>query len=241
MTFLPRRPFRFLQSLRHDRSGIALLEFAIALPVVITIGAYGLEIANLAIVNMRVSQIALTLADNASRVGALSSLSTQQLREIDINDVLQAAKTQGTAIALSTQGRVTLSSLENVKQSYDASPVQRIHWQRCFGAKSGTDYDSSYGNAKVADGSDASATNAGPTVKDGMGPANSPVTAPAGSGVMFVEVNYLTKPLFKSWLMAPKRIRYAASFLVRDRRDFSQIFDPVPKATNKRTCDLYVG
>ncbi|NWO96523.1 hypothetical protein, partial [Escherichia coli] len=82
------------------------------------------------------------LADNASRVGLFSGQTTIQLREADINDVLQQTRLHGSAIDLTTKGRVTLSSLENVKQSYDTAATQRIHWQRCIGTLSGTSYDS---------------------------------------------------------------------------------------------------
>ena len=103
------------------------------------IGLYGIETANLALINLRVSQIALSLADNASRVGTMSTLNTVQLREVDLNDVLQATRLQGAGIKLTTFGRVTLSSLEN------PSGTQNIHWQRCIGLMRGTGYDSSYG------------------------------------------------------------------------------------------------
>lgn len=226
--------------LARDRRGVAMLEFALALPVVLAIGAYGLEVANLAILNMRVSQVALTLADNASRVGTFSALSTQQLREVDVNDIFQAIKKQGNEFSLGTRGRITISSLENIQQSYDTAPVQRIHWQRCYGMKSGAGYDSSYGITTIAAGSDNSAANAGTTVT-GMGPTGSRVTAPAGAGVMFIEVNYLTKPIFGSWLTSPARINQVASFIVRDRRDFAQLFNPSPEVAtaNRRTCNIY--
>lgn len=122
----------FVSRFCHDRAGLALLEFALSAPIVLLVGCYGIELANLAIVHMRVSQIALSLADNASRVGAYSNLATQQLREVDVNDILQAARYQGAAINLTANGRITVSSLENVAQSYDTQPVQRIHWQRCI-------------------------------------------------------------------------------------------------------------
>jgi Flp pilus assembly protein TadG len=234
-----RRPLR---SLTGDRSGLALLEFAFALPLVMGIGAYGLEVSNLALVNLRISQIALNLADNASRIGTYSSLQTQQLREVDINDILQAARYQGASIDLTTNGRIILSSLENVQQSYDTAPVQRIHWQRCLGVKSGTNYDTNAGYATtITDGSTATQTDDGTLAPTGMGDSGAMINAPAASGVMFVEINYLTKPLFGTWLTAPARIHYIASFIVRDKRDFSQIFNPSPAVTtaNKKTCDKY--
>jgi hypothetical protein len=73
-----------------------------------------------------------------------------------------------------------------------------------------------------------------------MGDSGAQVTAPGGSGVMFVEVNYLTKPLFGTWLTSPARIHYVASFIVRDRRDFGQIYNPSPTAT-RMTCDKYTA
>ena len=235
---------RFLtlwRRLRGDRSGVAMLEFAFTLPIVLGIGGYGIEVSNLALMNLKLSQIALALADNASRVGTTTSLSTQQLREIDINDILAGLRLQGKAIDLTTRGRIVLSSLENVQQSYDTAPVQRIHWQRCIGLKSGTGYDSSYGTTTAAAGSDATVANAGTTVATGMGDTGALINAPASSAVMFVEINYEVKPLFGTLLMSPSRVHYIASFIVRDNRDFKQMFNPTPAVAtgNKFTCDRY--
>jgi Flp pilus assembly protein TadG len=253
-----------LRSLARDRSGLALLEFAFALPIVLGLGAYGLEISNLAMLNLRVSQIALTLADNASRVGTFSTLSTLQLREVDMNDVLQAARYQGASINLSTNGRITLSSLENIQQASDSAPVLRLHWQRCLGLKSGTGYDSSYGisatsatstTATYSGGTydptagvdtntsstvDNASSHPGSLASTGMGDANQKVMPPSGSGVMFVEINYLTKPLFGTWLTAPARLHYSASYIVRDKRDFTEIYNPSP-TTTAMTCNLYTS
>lgn len=233
-------PRATLRRLAADRSGLALLEFAFSLPIVLGLGAYGLEISNLALLNVRVSQIALNLADNASRVGIYNTLQAQQLREVDVNDVLQAARYQGTSISLTTNGRIILSSLENVKQSYDSVAVQRIHWQRCLGLKSGTGYDSSYGTTLTTDGTTGNAADDGTVAASGMGDPGAMVNAPANSAVMFVEIDYLTKPLFGTWLTAPARLHYIASFIVRDKRDFTQLYNPSPTAT-KSTCNLYTS
>lgn len=228
---------RLYRLLKRDRSGVAMLEFAFAMPLVLGVCCYGLETANLALINLRISQIALALADNASRVG--STLNPQQLREVDVNDIFAAVRYQGKGINLTTNGRIILSSLENVQQSYDTNgAVQRIHWQRCLGSKSGTGYDSSYGTTTTTAGTTATQANAG-TTTTGMGDASAPVIAPDNSGVMFVEINYLTKPLFGSWLTSPARIHYVASFIVRDKRDFAQIY-PGTGAT-RMTCNLYTS
>jgi len=83
-------------------------------------------------------------------------------------------------------------------------------------------------------------TNAGTATTSGMGDSGAQVNAPSGSRVMFVEVNYLTKPLFGTWLTSPARIHYVATFIIRDRRDFSQIYNPSPTAT-RMTCDKYTA
>ena len=262
-TFLARKiagPKKARRRLSKDKSGLALLEFAFSMPIVLMTGLYGIEAANLALVNLKVSQIALNLADNAARVGTIDSNQVEQLREVDMNDVLDAVRTQGKGIKLTTFGRVIVSSLEA-----DSSGTQRIHWQRCVGLKSGSGYDSSYGitatngsstgttydatagvntSTLPADNSSAhpgalAVGAAGGPVLVGMGDsATETVKAPTNGGVMFVEINYLYQPVIGNWLYGSSRIHYIASFIVRDNRDFSQVYNPSPTAT-KSTCNLY--
>ena len=226
-----------LARLQRDRSGLALLEFAFSLPLVLGIGLYGVETANLALANLRVSQTALNLADNASRVGLQSSLAVQQFREVDVNDIFQQIRAQTSNWELTNRGRITLSSLE------EKSGNQVIHWQRCIGMKNGTNWDSSYGKTTASAGSDQSAANSGTVVAGGMGPTGAKVTAPPASGVMFVEINYDYKPVVSSlWLPGgTARINYIASFVVRDRRDFAQIYNPQPSVASgsRMTCNRY--
>lgn len=222
--------------LARDRSGVALLEFAFVMPIVLMIGLYGIETANQALINLKISQIALNLADNASRVGLIGSANIEQLREVDMNDVLQATRIQGKSIDLTGRGRITVSSLEK-----DSSGTQRIHWQRCIGQMAGTKYDSAYTTSTTA-GTDTTAPNAGTLAPGGMADSENPtatVSAPANNtGVMFVEINYNYKPIVGTWLFGAARIHYVASFVVRDNRDFAQLYNPSPSAT-RSTCNLY--
>jgi Flp pilus assembly protein TadG len=220
-----------------DRRGNVLIEFAFTAPIVLALGLYGIELGNQALVNMRISQIALNLADNASRSGQILSSNVEQLREGDINDVLRAAKLQGASFNLTTNGRITISSLENVRQDYDLVPLQRIHWQRCIGAKTGVDYVSHYGSTTTAAGSTNDASNAGELKPLGMGKAGALVNAPIGTGVIFVEINYLYQPT-TPWLTQPHVINYTASMIVRNNRDFRQIYNPVNSAT-AATCNKF--
>lgn len=225
--------------LATDTRGVALIEFAFAGPLVLMLGLYGVEMGNQALTHMRISQIALTAADNASRMGQMQPSNIEQMGEADMNDVLQAARLQGAGIKLGTYGRMTISSLENVQQSYDLLlPVQRIHWQRCMGLKTGTAYASSYGTTTASAGTTATAANAGTLAPNGMGDPGRMVNAPPGYGLIFVELNYEYQPIVGSWLAKPFRMHYVASMIVRNSRDFRQIYNPLNAATPS-TCDLF--
>lgn len=216
----------------QDISGVSMVEFAFGMPLFLGAGLWGVQLTHLAIVNQRVSQLALELADNASRVGLYTAQNTIQLRETDVNDVLQAIRAHGASLQLTERGRVTLSSLER------KNGVQRIHWQRCIGMRRGAGYDSSYGTTSVTAGTNTNSSNAGTLAPNGMGPTGAQVNAPEGSGVMFVEINYDYEPIVGvRWFAEPRRISYTASFIVRDNRDFAQIYNPSPAAT-RATCNL---
>jgi hypothetical protein len=242
------KPLPWYRRLWCDARATSVIEFALGAPLLMTMGGYGVEISNLAVTNMRVSQYALQLADNASRIGVNSGLATYSLREGDINDVLQGARLFGAGAQLTKYGRVTLSSLENVTQPYDTDPstaTQRIHWQRCIGMKSGTGFDVSQDNslagqestaATPADGQLPTLANAGKDAPSGMGDVGKLVNAPAGTAVMVVEINYQYQPLFGTLFVKSTKLHYVASMIVRDRRDYRQIYNPTPKATAS-TCN----
>ncbi|HEU4969582.1 histidine kinase [Sphingomonas sp.] len=231
---------RFIRELKADLGGIAAVEFALALPAVMGFGMYGIEVANLAQTHLRVSQAALALADNASRVGIMTNLNVQQLREVDINDIIEGVRAQAKNLNLGVNGRITLSSLET-----NSSGGQWIHWQRCLGLKRGPGWDSSY--KKEGEGITG-------TSFAGMGPAGKEVKAPPGAAVMFVEINYQYQPIIGAWLIGSPRITYTASYVVRDKRDLDQtypyngaknggvatggVYNPSPQVT-PMTCDKY--
>ena len=202
MTKLTRLIVKTARRLRSDVSGVAMIEFAYALPLLLVLGGYGIETSNMATVNQKVSQAALALADNMSRVGAQSALSTVQIRESDINDSFIGLTRQTGGLDITSNGRIILSSPEP-----NASGGQQIHWQRCIGTKSVT---SSYG---------PQGTGATGTSFPGMGSASARITAPPGTAVMFVEIVYDYRALFGTMFMPARTIRYEASFVVRDDRD----------------------
>ncbi|WP_430634704.1 TadE/TadG family type IV pilus assembly protein [Sphingomonas hankookensis] len=85
---------RVLRRLRANRRGVAMLEFALTLPIVVPIGMYAVELCNFGVRQLQLSQAALTLADNASRVGVDTNMATQQLREVDINEIVEGLRLQ---------------------------------------------------------------------------------------------------------------------------------------------------
>jgi hypothetical protein len=213
------------RSLVGDKSGIAMIEFAFAAPLLMVLGMYGLETANLAVMRMRISQTAANLADNVSRMGDMDSLGVKSIREVDINDSFAALRSQSSAYKLTTYGRVILSSLER-----NSAGGQWIHWQRCLGKKR---WPSSYGLT----GDGASGTSFA-----GMGPTGQPkITAPDKSGVMFVEIAFDYQPLFSNSLLGAQTIQTKSAFIVRDQRDFADAKNPSnPSPTvTASSCTLY--
>jgi hypothetical protein len=205
-----------LRKLWSSRSGMAAVEFALCLPVLVAVGGVGIEIQNYVSVNHRLSQAALALADNMSRVGVASGLSRVQVREADVNDGFIGIKLQTPGLDLTTNGRIILTSLEQ-----NASGGQWVHWQRCIGLKN------------VASSYAGQGTGATGTAFAGFGPSTARITAPANSAVIHVEIFYDYKPVFFKTKFTGDTVRYEASYLVRDDRDFSGagIFNPSPAAT----------
>jgi hypothetical protein len=210
----PSRIKSLLSELRRDVSGLALIEFAYVIPILTSLGIGGIELTNYANTNMKISQAAMALADNMSRVGLESSLSSVQIREADVNDGLIGFQRQTNGLNFGPNGRVVLSSLER-----NADGGQWIHWQRCFGSLA------------VAPSYGTQGTGTTGTAFLGMGPAAGRVTAPVDTAVMFVEVTYTYQPLFTGFFLRNRTIRHEASFINRDPRDLAQIYNPNPAAT----------
>lgn len=193
----------------RDTSGVALMEFALSLPLLMTAGLWGIETANLAVTTMRVNQVAIQIADNGSRIGDTSSLENRRIYESDINDLLIGSNIQaGPTIDLYNHGRVIVSSLEVVPGTDDQ---QYIHWQRCKGTKR---HPSSYGYE--GDGLGGALV--------GMGPPGEEVMAQRGEAVVFVEVSYDYQPLVAGFFGAGREITSNSAYTVRDSRDLTQVY-----------------
>lgn len=203
-----------LRRLARSTAGLAVTEFALVMPFLMGAGLMGLELANRALVQMQVSQLAVQIADNASRIGDTSTLEDRRIYERDINDLLLGAAVQGgERIRLFDHGRVIISSLEVVP---DTTDQQYIHWQRCYGSKN---HNSSYG--EEGDG------ETGPALA-GMGPTTGLVKAYPDEAVIFVEVSYDYQSLVGTTFGFSDEVNAIASFMVRDDRDLSQVYQRDP-------------
>jgi TadE-like protein len=236
MTFA-RSTQRLLKRLRADTSGLALVEFAVSLPFFLSLTIGGVEVANYAAVTMQVNQIALHAADNAARMGGNSPLAAKQITEINVNDVFIGAKHEGRGVTLDGfhpytdpatnkiiargNARLFMSSLEPIANPNPTNKY-KIAWQRCSGP--GTHFTSGYGTV-------ANSTNIA-----GMGPAGRQTIAPDDGAVMFVEVKYHYRPMLLSSFssMVESDISAIASMVVRENRDFTQIYNPEAAAAS--TC-----
>ena len=199
---------KWLRALLRNRSGLAMIEFALGAPPLLVAGLWGTETANLALTTMKVNQLTAQIADNASRVGDISTLQDRRIYESDINDVLFGAQLQAGKLDLFTHGRVIISSLE----VHPENGVPYIHWQRCRGAKP---VNSSYG----LEGQD---------LPNGMGPIGEEITAIPGDAVIFTEIQFTYQPLISARFVNATEIRSIASFTVRDQRDLTQIYQQDP-------------
>jgi hypothetical protein len=193
-----------LRALRGDRSGLAMTEFAMSLPFLAVLGLGGLELTNMALTQLRVSNIALKTADNAARVRV-------SIDEADINEIFTGAKLMGAPIDFANHGRIILSSIEPLMNAASPPAVvnQYLRWQRCTGANAA---NSTHGNE--GDGATGTAQAAGYGV-----PGGPKIKAADKTATMLVEVVYDYQPLVSNRWFGTITMRSVQSIAVRDRSD----------------------
>jgi hypothetical protein len=204
-----RRMLSFFGSLRQNQSGLALTEFALSIPIFTGLGMYGTETAHRAVAQMQVSQAALALADNASRLGQTGNSGVQPtIQDSQIVESLVGTRLQTENLDLLENGRVILSSLEFKRIASESNREQQyIRWQRCKGTRN---FTSRY--AAGVNTSNSSFTGVGPT---------GAVKAIEGSAVMYVEIQYAYQPLFGDLFAEGVVINQEAAFTIRDDRNLA--------------------
>lgn len=232
--------------LRKSRRGVAYMEFALALPVLLGSGLLGIETINLVVAYLRVSNIAMMTADNASRV-------RDSIDEADILELFTGAKMSGESIKFGEYGRIILSDLE----ANQAGTGQWLRWQRCYGKKqvnSSDAFPKTAAGVTIMDGtemlatdrinpspapsSEAKATNIAGQPLLGMGPAGKQIAAPGGTAIMVAEVAYDYQPVFFKDTMKNITIRSRNAFNVRQRADqvLKNASKIIPMSCNRYTA-----
>lgn len=233
---------RFAGSLRDCRSGVAFIEFAFALPVLLALGLLGLETANYAMANLRVSNIAMLTADNAARV-------RESIDEADVTELLTGAKMTGSNINFAPNGRIILTDLEPTT----TGGKQWVRWQRCDGALNYAATPSALrpmtsAGAVITNGteiynSDRNTNSSNPSSETkasltSVGSGTNVISAQAGTAVMVVEVAYNYQPVIPNSFLSGRRITYVSAFNVRQRTD--QTLHNVGRITPK-SCNLFAA
>ena len=232
---------RIAGELRSCTSGLALTEFAFALPILLTLSLFGIETANFAMAHLRVNNIAVMIADNAARV-------RDSIDESDIVEIFTGAKMAGAGISFAQNGRIILSDLEMTPTGNN----QWIRWQRCDGALNYTNPDTRWrprtavGTA-ITNGTEIYLIDrATPNVVTPSSPLATPtyssmggspaIAAQSGTAVMMVEVVYNYQPIIPNSFLSGRQIRYESAFNVRQRVD--QTLRNIGRAT-PRSCDTF--
>lgn len=190
-----------MRAVQRDRRGLALTEFAFAAPIFLVLVMTGLELSNLALAHLRVSQMAMTVADNAGRV-------TAGIDEANIYEVFTGAEYVGGGLDFENNGRLVISSLQH-NQLTGRDEGQTIVWQRCWGDD--TSIEPAYG--EQGDGKTDS------SLRQGLGSGSNRITALRDTAVMFVEATYDYQPLVSTGFFPPPTIRYESAFNVRGRQN----------------------
>ncbi|WP_397595218.1 TadE/TadG family type IV pilus assembly protein [Sphingorhabdus sp.] len=209
-----------MQDLASDRSGLALTEFAFSLPIMLSLMVGGAELSNYAVVQSTISQLAVQVADNATRIGTKDPSQIYYVAESQINDILDGAalhagnldiygthKEGNTTVG---NGMIVISNVsEMLEKTNDGKSQYEITWQRCRGA---ADYEPQYGKFGETSGTE---------MLEGMGPAGQKATPPdRNTDMLFVEIHYRYQPIFftPNAIRSYSDIRMSASMLVRDNR-----------------------
>lgn len=218
------------KNLVEDRSGLALTEFAFSLPILLSLMVGGAELSNYAVAQSTISQLAVQVADNATRIGTKDAAQVYYVSESQINDILDGAALHAGELdiygshqegdATVGNGMVVISNVaEMATKTEDGESQYEITWQRCRGA---ADYEPQYGTFGETSGTE---------MLEGMGPEGRKAAPPdRDTDLLFVEVYYRYQPIFltANAIRNYSDIRMSASMLVRDNRSSDL---PSPNAT----------
>ncbi|MEO0461900.1 MAG: TadE/TadG family type IV pilus assembly protein [Pseudomonadota bacterium] len=144
-----------LKQLREDISGLALIEFAYTLPLLLGFGLVGIEFTNVILAHQKTERIASTVADQ---------IASNQLppNEAQVSDLFNAIDQIASPFSFSNDGGgVVVTAVVGVNDTSANKMKNKVAWQRC---SNGDAYKSAYGkewtgSGDIADGPDVSLPN----------------------------------------------------------------------------------
>lgn len=120
---------QFLTRLAKERSGLALVEFALALPLFLGFVLAGIEMANYVMANNRTQRLATMAADLVAQSGAGAIGAS----EAQIYDLFSALDLTAQPFDLRNDGRIVITAVKGTDQNDDGAVESRILWQRFDG------------------------------------------------------------------------------------------------------------
>ncbi|MFZ2996747.1 TadE/TadG family type IV pilus assembly protein [Sphingobium sp.] len=192
----PTRSHRGLRALGRHMAGVAAVEFALSLPILVGLTMYGAEAANMAYTSQKLGDIATLSADSISRIRL-------SISNGDVTDALGGMKILSDSIDLRNRGRVIVSSIAPVLDASGNVVNQKLRWQRCTGTLVKSSPFATTENANIG--------------AAGMGPGDRPIAASKDSEMIFVEVYYTYRPLISAAFFGTPVMSAYSAMAVRER------------------------
>ena len=120
---------RGLHRLRRDVRGVAFLEFALSLPIVLGFSLSGIEMSNYIMANNKMQRLASMTADLVAQsgVGQIGASESQ------IYDLFNAIAVSSAPFDIRTHGRVVITAIKGTDNNDDDIIENRMIWQRFDG------------------------------------------------------------------------------------------------------------
>jgi hypothetical protein len=113
-----------LHGIRRNIAGVSVVELALMLPVLVMIGAGGIELTNYVLANQKIERIASITADNLAR-------NTLAPSEQSFADTFAAVERIAAPFGFDRNGRIIMTGVIGVAQN--GTIVPKVVWQRCSG------------------------------------------------------------------------------------------------------------
>ena len=119
---------KLLCAAKDDIAGVSVVEFALMLPLMVLVGAGGLELTSLVLANQKIERIASITADNVAR-------NTLAPSEQSFVDTFAGVDEVAEPFDFEENGRIIMTGVIGIPQN--GAVVAKVVWQRCSGQLTG--------------------------------------------------------------------------------------------------------